>query len=180
MTNGKNKRGAKTKTATATLGIDPPKPITGVNKDNYYALGAAFMRANGGIGFCVVRDQWAGSPEFPWTPREWHAWAQYFRVLGFKPLTLEKLGKGAVPSQWPHQFDDLWSKINDDEIVVPPEVAYVARGAIEALTRKQQVKRELGYDPAKGRPGPEPKIWPNESWQPPEPKIDISDLPDGN
>ncbi len=91
------------------------EPVRGVDKENYATLGKAFIIANEGTGFFIVRDAIWATSEFPHTPREWGAWMEYLDSKRISRRVFYAKGQGTVPAQWPHQFDADWLPGNDEQ-----------------------------------------------------------------
>lgn len=138
------------------------EPIRGINAENYFAMGKAFIGAQE-KGFVIIRDQAWATHEFGHTPREWGAWMSYFRSRRIKAVVFEKQGKGTVPARWPHLFDADWHPDNDEQAADMFETTLAgetrdAERALSAEGRKAAVTNRLGYDPAKRRGVYEPEV----------------------
>ncbi len=132
------------------------EPVRGVTAENYVTLAAAFIRANGNVGFFIIRDAELAVPEFPCTPKAFHAWMRYFDAKKICRRVFDARGMGCVPSMWPSEFDGDWPKAADRRAIDEYEarLAQETRSAsafVDATARKIAVKSRLGYDPAKTR-----------------------------
>lgn len=148
-------------------------PIPGITPENYHEIAKAFVVANGGTGFFIVRRDIDATTEFPPTPRQWGAWMGYFHSRRIPNQTFLQRGRGTVPAEWPHLFDADWQRGNDDQAADLFESKVGAeqrRGTyvIDATARRNTVKTKLGHDPSQ-------RDVPRYGGMPP--RVDISDFP---
>lgn len=82
-------------------------------RDSLLTLGKAFMGAQGGKGFVVVRDanvhvHRVAPGTFKATPRQWGAWRAWRKSNGLRIRFMDQQGYYTVPAEWPHDFDADW------------------------------------------------------------------------
>ena len=120
------KKRRKPDAAPTSEGTETIAAVTGVTYATYKDQGAAFVQAQGRC-FTIARDGDAIDLPigFEPTPKQWTAWMEYFQAkydADRRPnfvknrrsnriaVMLRHRGWGAVPTEWPHQFDAEWQK----------------------------------------------------------------------